>query len=112
MSTNIEKNLKKKINRIVPSETIKWSLVSAIIKEYKKRRPEELAGCFEYVKRLKAAAKTDFAEMGGEAGMRHMYEMPNGLKMALEMKFPTIFKGSNLTIFLRKYPQFSVAKRI
>jgi hypothetical protein len=104
--------IKQRKDRIRPEEKVNWSVVEAILKEYKRRRPEELAGCFIYVKKLREDTKTDFAEVGTDSNMRYMYEIPNGLKMALEMKYPEVLKEGNLTKFLKKYPQFSIAKKV
>lgn len=97
---------------IVPSDEVNWGIVDFIMRGYAERRPLELEGCAQYVSKLRADQKTKFGELGTESHMRYVYEIPIGLKMALEMKFPTILKEKNLKLFLKKYPEFQVAEKL
>lgn len=85
-----------------------------IVDGYAERNPEEIAGCIEYVKKLRKESLNDYALVSDAGGSdrRHMYEIPSKLHQALSMKFPKIFDGDNVIKFLKLYPIFQIPKKL
>jgi len=96
-------------SRVVPLEEISWTAIEMIMEAYAEKYPEELMGCFAYVKQLKESKNNDFASEGSQ---RHAYEVPERLHKALSIKFPKLFEGENLKKFLNLYPGFQVANKL
>lgn len=94
---------------MVQESTVNWNVVKLVMDEYTARYPEEIVGCMEYVKQLKATKENEFASSG--EGMRHLYELPARLQKALQAKYPDLFKEANLRTFLEIYPAFQVAEK-
>lgn len=100
-------------NRISPEEEVNWHVVQLIMEGYAERYPEELVGCIELVKKMRAEKTNSYAlsDKGGSE-MRHVYEIPSSLGNALKIKYPKIFDGKNLRQFLKLYPIFQIAEKI
>ncbi len=99
-------------SKIIPSDEVNWDVVDKIMRGYAKRRPFELEGCAQYVAKLRKNTVTKFGELGTDSNMRHVYELPSALKLALEIKYPLVLKGRNLKKFLAFYPDFQVAEKL
>lgn len=100
------------IKNITPEDEVNWNVVQIIIEKYTERHAEEVMGCAEYVKQRREALANEFAETSDKTQMRHMYELPPSLAHGLSHKYPLIFKGENLTKFLKMYPIFQVAQKL
>lgn len=111
-----EAEMERRTKRCEPEETVNWAVVRLLVEKYTERHPEEVVGCMEYVKTLKAAAKDrKFGQVqDGDGGsqMRHLMEIPDRLETALTMKYPLIFKGKNLKKFHGLYPVFFIPEKI
>lgn len=118
--TMVENSIIQPKATCLPEEKVKWSVVELIVEGYTARFPEEVMGCAEYVKQKKAekGALNDYALMEGKMGdgansdRRYMYELPSRLKTALEIKYPSVLKGTNLTKFLKKYSIFCIPDKL
>lgn len=97
---------------LIPEEEVNWNVVRHIVRLYTERHAEEVAGCKIHVGKLRQELKTKFGEWGVESRARHVYELPNGLEMALSMKYPKILKDENLKRFLQMFPDFQVAESL
>lgn len=93
-----------------PESVVNWNVVKLVMDGYTEKHPEEIVGCMEYVKQLKATKENAFASSGDN--MRHLYELPSRLQKGLALKYPELFQGDNLKQFLELYPAFQVADKV
>ena len=105
----MNKSVENIFDRVKPLEEVRWGAIEMIMDAYAEKYPEELAGCFEYVRQLKDGTNDAFATSGAQ---RHAYEVPARLHKALSVQFPRLFEGENLRKFLSMYPNFQVADKI
>lgn len=106
----MNKEVENVFDRVKPLEEVRWGAIEMIMEAYAEKYPEELAGCFEYVRQLKEG--TDAFGSTGKGSQRHAYEIPERLHKALSIQFPLLFEGENLRKFLSMYPNFQVADKI
>ena len=102
------------LERLRPEQEVRWPLVQMIVEGYAERHPEDIALCASYVKRLRAE-KVDqkFAEISEGSQMRHLYELPDRLSMALSTIFPSLFtQEKNVFQFLKMYPLFQIPEKL
>jgi hypothetical protein len=102
------------LERLKPEQEVRWPLVQMIVEGYAERHPEDVALCAAYVKKLRAQkADQRFAEISDSSQMRHLYELPEKLSMALNTVFPRLFTDEkNVHQFLKMYAIFRIPEKL
>lgn len=100
------------MERIQPRDDVDWKLTESIVEGYAERHPDIMAIVAAKNEKIRQDLKTQFAEGEGNAQMRYVYEIPQGLKLGLETLFPLIFKEDNLKRFLNMYPLFQIPEKL
>lgn len=110
----MQKRVEDILARIVPEEEVNWEIVKGVVDGFTERYPYEIAGCIEYVKKLRTQTKDSYGVVTDKDGSnrRHMYEIPERLHRALSIKYPKVFDGKNLRHFLKLYPIFQIPEKL
>lgn len=108
------KTVESVLARITPEDEVNWEVVKGVVEGFTERYPHEVAGCVEYVKKLRTQTKDAYGLVTEKDGSnrRHVYEIPSRLHKALSTKYPKVFDDKNLRHFLKLYPIFQIPEKL